>query len=303
MFVQVVGAPVSDRASVLEGTRRGAEALRSDSGGFLGLTAAVTDDGRFIGVARFERPARTAWWSGLEPWLEGTADVRSSSDVELLLGGGADGAGFVEVIEGRTNDRGRFMELERQLEQSFAAERPDFLGSLLIWWPDGAWLEVASFTSEADVRAADARPLSPTVEALISAWEEVARPSSQLDLADPLLVPAGEAMVWVVAGCLFEVSLPPTPAGGWRWTNGGPHVTLVGDDVRDGRQHLRFRAEAAGADLGVVELRFEGEGGDPADCTVSVRIAPETAAGPRARLQGDDHRLRNEIAGVAQEGR
>ena len=72
--------------------------------------------------------------------------------------------------------------------------------------------------------------------------------------------------LWVVAGCLFEVSLPD---GGWRWTNARPEVTLLGEDGREGRSHLRFRAEAPGS----VVLRFERDGARPR--LVSVRIAPE----------------------------
>lgn len=82
------------------------------------------------------------------------------------------------------------------------------------------------------------------------------------------------SMLWVVAGCLFEISFPVTGAGHWRWTDGGDQVTLLAETVRDGRQHLRFRAEAAGAEAGAVELRFVREGEDLPHVT-SVRIASE----------------------------
>lgn|GEM_PF-199387 len=271
MFVQVVRAPAVDPTPLLEQVARLPAMLSTDPAGFLGLSAGISDDGDFVAVARFTQPGGGGWWAALEPWLAGPADVRASSDVELLLGGGSDQAGFVEVIEGRTSDRARFMELERQLEPRLAADRPDFLGSQIVWWTDGSWLEVAYFTSEDDVRAGDALPVAPEVEELTAAWEDVARPSAQSDLADPYLS-TGPALVWVVAGCLFEVSLP---GGGWRWANPGPEVTLLGDAPRDGSQHLRFRAEAAGAGAGVAELRFEGDGGQAR--VVSVRIAPEAA--------------------------
>ena len=84
-----------------------------------------------------------------------------------------------------------------------------------------------------------------------------------------------EAVLWVVAGCLFEVALPVTPAGRWRWANPGDDVSLLADDVRQGRQHLRFRAEASGARAGRVELRFAcGEAGGRRS-VLRVRIAPE----------------------------
>ena len=79
----------------------------------------------------------------------------------------------------------------------------------------------------------------------------------------------------MVAGCLFEISLPVTTACQWRWANPGCEVTLLAEVVHEGRQRLRFRAEGAGAKAGVVELRFApGEAGDP-ERIVSIRVAPE----------------------------
>jgi hypothetical protein len=270
VFVQVVSARVADGTALVEHLCR----LRPGDDAFLGLTAGVSADRRFVSVARFSRPPGTAWWAPLERWLDGSVEVRESSDVELLLGGGSDRAGYVEIIEGRTTDRMRFMHLERQLEQRFAAERPDFLGSMLVWWADGTWLEMAYFTSEADVRAGDASVLPPDVRQLVAAWEDVARPSSQLELINPCLSSAEEPTLWVVAGCLFEISLP---GGAWRWTNEGPEVTLLGHGVRGGREHLRFRAEAPGAKAGAVKLRFERDGAGAPSRSVAVRIAPEEA--------------------------
>jgi hypothetical protein len=82
-----------------------------------------------------------------------------------------------------------------------------------------------------------------------------------------------DARVWVVAGCLFEVSLPDDVVGGWRWTDATPAVTLLAQDTRDGRHHFRFRAEAAGALAGTVRLRFSG--GDGSVATVDANVAPE----------------------------
>ncbi|MGH9225708.1 MAG: hypothetical protein ACRD2W_18420 [Acidimicrobiales bacterium] len=79
-------------------------------------------------------------------------------------------------------------------------------------------------------------------------------------------------MLWMVAGCLFEVSFP-TAAGPWQWTNPSPEVTLVAEEERGPAHHFRFRAEAAGE----VELRFAGEAA-PETETVAVRIAPERLA-------------------------
>ena len=83
-----------------------------------------------------------------------------------------------------------------------------------------------------------------------------------------------EPAVWVVAGCLFEVSLAEAERGPWAWHNPGPEVTLLSESVRDGERRFRFRSEAAGAAKGAVELRFACE---DVERSVVVRIAPEVA--------------------------
>ena len=81
-------------------------------------------------------------------------------------------------------------------------------------------------------------------------------------------------MLWIVAGCLFEVSLPLT-GGPWRWANPTSAVTILGEEDRGDVRHVRFRAEAPG----LVELTFVGERQPvPVPVTVTVRIAPERLA-------------------------
>ena len=83
-----------------------------------------------------------------------------------------------------------------------------------------------------------------------------------------------EATLAVVAGCLFEVSIPVTTPGGWRWANDGDEVTLQAEEVRHGRHRFRFRAEAKGAEVGAVELRFVHDA-DDAERLVPLQVAPE----------------------------
>lgn len=77
-----------------------------------------------------------------------------------------------------------------------------------------------------------------------------------------------EPGLWVVAGCLFELSLPEPGAPPWQWRGPDPQVTLVASARRGRNRHLRFRGE----DAGEVDLRFVR--GD-VERTVTVRIAPE----------------------------
>ncbi len=86
------------------------------------------------------------------------------------------------------------------------------------------------------------------------------------------MLDGGEAALWVVAGCLFEVSLPEQGERPWRFESPSPEVTLLAESVRDDEHRFRFRAEAAGAAAGPVELRFRCGGSER---SVLVRIAPE----------------------------
>lgn len=179
MFVQVVCGEVGDAAAL----RRRAEEMGSSVAGFLGAAGGAAADGRAVVVVRLaDAPSGPPV---PERWFDGPVEAWASSDVEVLGAGVAAAAGYLEVIRGRTADRATFMALERRIEEGFTTERPDFLGSLLLWWPGGEWLEVASFTSEAETRAADAAPLPPALAALVEEWEAVAGPSPALALPAP----------------------------------------------------------------------------------------------------------------------
>ena len=79
-------------------------------------------------------------------------------------------------------------------------------------------------------------------------------------------------VLWVVAGCLFEVSFP-AEGEPWRWAgHEEAMVTLLAEDRRGGDDHFRFRAEAPGE----VELTFVRDFDTPV--TVTVHIAPEHLA-------------------------
>ena len=198
MFVQVITAQTTDPAGVRRRFDEWVTDLRPGAVGFLGSTAGVAADGRFIAVARFadeaaaqansELPEQAAWWTGTEALLSGAATFRGTSDVEVHAKGGSDDAGFVQILEGTTTDRAEQTAIDAELQESFMAERPDFLGSLLLWWEGGQWLEVVYFSSEADARAGEAKGGSPEGEALFARWQDVAKPESFLDLTDPWLL-------------------------------------------------------------------------------------------------------------------
>lgn len=77
-----------------------------------------------------------------------------------------------------------------------------------------------------------------------------------------------DAVVWAVAGCLFEVSLEAVGAARWRWDGACDAVTLVEQGTVAGADQFRFRAEAPG------QARLGFQAGE-ATAVVTLAIAPE----------------------------
>lgn len=89
---------------------------------------------------------------------------------------------------------------------------------------------------------------------------------------------SNEPALVVVAGCLFEVSLPERDGASWALADPQPEdATLLGESVRGRRRHFRFRAEAAAAAAGSVSMRFRTETAQRGMSirVVEVPVAPE----------------------------
>jgi hypothetical protein len=165
MFVQVIRGRAEDPGGVEAAMERWRTDLRPGAEGFLGSTAGVTPDGEFVGLARFEseaaarrnsdRPEQGEWWDELESNLEGPATFEESSDVDLLLDGGSDEAGFVQVIVGRVGDRDAARQAMSELTVPLRRERPDIIGGYLVW-RDDRFTEVVYFRSEEAARRGEA---------------------------------------------------------------------------------------------------------------------------------------------------
>jgi hypothetical protein len=136
--------------------------LAPGSIGWLGSTGGVTEDGRAIGMVRFEseeaarrnseRPEQDRWWRETQKLYDGEVTFRESTDVVVDLQGDPDQAGFVQVMQGRTTDPRRARELMAQDPETWASFRPDVVGSVEVVHDDGAYTVVLYFTSEAEAR-------------------------------------------------------------------------------------------------------------------------------------------------------
>jgi hypothetical protein len=175
MFVQVIQGRTSQPQALVDAFDRWKTDLSSGASGWLGSTGGVTEDGRFIAVARFEseeaamansaRPEQGAWWAETAQLLDGEATFRNSTDVDVDVNGDPDQAGFVQVMQGRGSDPERAKQLMAEDADTWAEFRPDVIGSVTIGHDEGAYTMVMYFTSEAEAREGERKELPPRLQA------------------------------------------------------------------------------------------------------------------------------------------
>jgi len=200
MFVQVITAKVVDPDGLARQMERWERELRPGAEGFLGGTSGVTDDGRFIALARFEseeaarrnsdRPEQGAWWAETEKTLE---DVRfqNGTNVVTMRGGGSNDAGFVQVMRGRVLDAAKLDELTSragEFEAALANHRPDVIGDITVVHDDGTYTDAVYFTSEAEARQNEGKEPPPEMQAMFEEWSSAATIDEYIDLKHPLLI-------------------------------------------------------------------------------------------------------------------
>lgn len=167
MFIQVIQGPCSrpeEAHALLDEWRRD---LAPGATGWLGGTYGCTDDGQLIGVVRFEsreaaaansdRPEQGAWAERLMDVMDGPLEFHDCDDVTLMLDGGSDQAGFVQIIRGRVDDPARLKAMMADT-QALHEMRPDIVGATLALEPDGTFTETVAFTSEAEARRGEQTP-------------------------------------------------------------------------------------------------------------------------------------------------
>jgi hypothetical protein len=202
MFVQVIQGQVSDKGGLRAALDRWVRELAPAAVGWLGTTAGVTDDGRFIALARFEsaeaarrnsdRPEQDQWWLETSKLLSGDATFRDSRDVVIDVNGDPDRAGFVQVIQGRNSDPARARELMRQDSGEWAAFRPDIIGSVAVEHDEGFSTVALYFTSEQAAREGEGKEPPPELKAQMEEMDALSIGQPEFfDLKEPWLSSAG----------------------------------------------------------------------------------------------------------------
>ncbi|HET6964550.1 MAG TPA: hypothetical protein VFH58_07225 [Acidimicrobiales bacterium] len=196
MFAQIIEGRTRDAEGLRRQGERWQVELRPGAKGFLGVTSGVTSDGRAVTIARFaseadakansDRPEQGAWWAETAKYYDGDVTFTESNDIQQILGGGSDEAGFVQVMKIRGVDRGRIEAVDRELPR-FSSLRPDLLGVVRLWTGPTSCIDVNYFASEAEARAGEAKPLPADLQPLMAEFQELTRDTEFLDLVEPQL--------------------------------------------------------------------------------------------------------------------
>jgi hypothetical protein len=195
MFIQVISGKVTDVDAMQRLGERWEAELRPGATGYLGVTEGVTDDDRFVVLARFEsadaakqnseRPEQGEWWTEMEK-VTSDVTVHNCSRVETLFGGGKDTAGFVQVMHGRITDRAKadaVFARAAEAEKVLGAARPDVIGEVVAIHDDGdGYTDAVYFSSEAEARTNESKPLPADAEAMMNELMAALEITEYLDL-------------------------------------------------------------------------------------------------------------------------
>jgi hypothetical protein len=198
MFVQEIRGRVADPQPVHAAFDAWSRQLAPGAQGWLGSTAGVTEDGRFVALARFEskdaarrnehRPEQGQWWQETSKLFSGEVTFRDSDDVIADLHGDPNNAGFLQVMQGQGTDPERAKQLMAENSDEWAEFRPDVLGSLAMGHEGGAYTMATYFSSEQAAREGERKEPPPELQAQMAAMDKLSVGEPEyLDVTEPWL--------------------------------------------------------------------------------------------------------------------
>jgi hypothetical protein len=191
MFIQIIQGKCTRQDECREMGERWRRELGPGAEGWLGGTYGFTDDDQFMAIVRFDsresaarnsqRPEQGAWWREMEALFDGPVEFHDCDDVTLMLDGGSDDAGFVQVIRGKVDDPATMKKMMTDTEQLHEM-RPEIIGGTLAIEEDGTFIETIAFTDEDSARRGEQTAMPEDVRrAMESAMHDV----SYADLHHP----------------------------------------------------------------------------------------------------------------------
>jgi hypothetical protein len=183
MFIQLFQGKVADPDGLARCLDRWNEDLQPGATDYLGTTCGTADDGTFVALARFEseeaarrnseRPEQGAWWAEMGALFDGPVEFHDADDVTLMLNGGSDDAGFVQVIRGKVDDAAALKAMVTDTGQLHEM-RPDIIGGTLAIEADGTFTETVAFSDEESARKGEQMSMPDDVrQAMESAMHDV----------------------------------------------------------------------------------------------------------------------------------
>jgi hypothetical protein len=191
VFIQIIQGKCLRRDELRAQVDAWRNELSAGASGWLGTTAGFTDDDTFLAVVRFDseesamansaRPEQGEWWAKTEQLFDGPVSFRNSADVTLMLDGGSDDAGFVQVMQGRTDDADRLKSAMRDADPLREA-RPEIIGSTLALHEDGTFTQTVAFTDEESARSGEQQEMP---EEMRQDWDSMIHDLTYYDLRQP----------------------------------------------------------------------------------------------------------------------
>ena len=194
MFIQIIQGKCTKPDELRAMAENWREEIGPGADGWLGGTYGFTDDNTFVGVVRFEsreaamrnseRPEQGAWAERMMALMDGPVEFHDCEDVTLMMDGGSDSAGFVQVIRGKVDQPDRLKVLMTDTEMLHEA-RPDILGATLAIEADGTFTETIAFTSEDEAREGERKEMPNMPGEVREALEMAMKDATFYDLHHP----------------------------------------------------------------------------------------------------------------------
>jgi hypothetical protein len=191
VFIQIIQGKCTKQDELHALADRWREEIGPGAKGWLGGTYGFSDDDEFMGIVRYEsreaamansaRPEQTAWAEQMMALMDGPVEFHDCDDVTLMMDGGSDEAGFVQVIRGKVADPDRLKAM--MADTSMLHEmRPEILGATLALEDDGTFTETVAFTDEASAREGERKAMPDDVR---EAFESAIQDAKFIDLHHP----------------------------------------------------------------------------------------------------------------------
>jgi hypothetical protein len=195
MFIQIIQGKCSREDEMRAAIDRWQAELEPGTEGWLGGTYGFTDDGTFVGVVRFasqeaarrnsERPEQGRWWAETERLFAGPVEFHDCRDVTMMLEGGSDDAGFVQIIRGKVDDPERVRTMIEQTSGSLHEARPEVVGATFAVEDDGTFTETVAFTDEATARANESKEMPAEMREQMEQMQDQMHDVEYMDLHRP----------------------------------------------------------------------------------------------------------------------